>query len=563
MSAMRPFFLLLLTLSLIVRLPAAEPVRGAHGMVVSSHRLASDAGVTVLKAGGNAVDAAVATGLALAVTHPSAGNIGGGGFMIVFPKSGEVTTFDFREKAPLAASARMFLSPEGRLDPDANHEGYKVIGVPGTVAGFDLALKRFGTRPWSDLAAPAVKLAEEGFALSPAMAGEFERRRSDWTKCPPAAKIFLKPDGTAWQKGESWRQPELAATLRRIAEAGRAGFYGGETARLIAADMKAHGGLITEADLTAYEAKERAPIRGNYRGYDVFSMPPPSSGGVALVEMLNMLESRDFKPLGHNSTPYLHLLAETMRRAYADRARFIGDPDFNATMPLAKLTSKKYAARLARSIRPDAASTSDPATFNDSYESAETTHYSVVDAGGNAVVVTYTLEYSYGSRLVADGLGFLYNNEMGDFNPQPGRTDAGGIIGTPPNIISPGKRMLSSMTPTVLAKDGHPWLLIGSPGGRTIINTVLQVVLNTVDFDMDIASAIAAGRIHHQWLPDELKMERSAATPAVVQALEKMGHTVRTGGSQGAVMGIMIERKTGLRLGAADPRDPDGAAVGY
>ncbi|MBI5386760.1 MAG: gamma-glutamyltransferase [Verrucomicrobia bacterium] len=560
--------LAVLTASVWLALPtqaeaAGDLVRTTRGMVVSSQRLASEIGADVLREGGNAVDAAVATGLALAVVHPSAGNLGGGGFMLVFTKSGEVTAFDFRETAPLAARADMFLGPNGKYRKDSNHDGYRAVGVPGTVAGFDLALNRFGSRSWKELAAPAVLLAEDGFPLTDAMANEFRKRKKEWLKFPSSAKVFLRPDRSAFRSGDIWRQPDLARTLRRLQEHGREEFYFGETARRLAADMKAHGGLITEADLAAYTAKERPPVRGTYRGCEVYSMPPPSSGGVALVEMLNLLEGYDLKSLGHNSAPYLHRLAEAMRRAYADRARFLGDPDFNPDLPLARLTSKEYAARLRKSIRLDRASPSDPARFGNIYESEETTHYSVVDAEGNAVAVTYTLEYSYGSRIVADGLGFLYNNEMGDFNPQPGRTDRRGFIGTPPNVIAPGKRMLSSMTPTILARDGKPLLVIGSPGGRTIINTVLQVVLNVVDFEMGLANAIGARRVHHQWLPDEIVSEPEALLPATRRQLKGMGHTVRVGGKIGQAMGVFIDPTTGQRLGAADPRAPDGSAAGH
>ncbi len=530
-------------------------------MVVSSHRLAGEAGVQVLRDGGNAVDAAVATGLALAVVHPSAGNLGGGGFMLVMTKTGEVTAFDFREKAPLAATESLFLDAAGTLVPGSNHRGHRSVGVPGTVAGFDLALRRFGTKTWAQLAAPAARLAEDGFPLSPAMAREFAARMAEWKANAAAARIFLKPDGSGWAAGETWRQPDLARTLRRLADGGRAAFYGGETARLMAADMARHGGLVTEADLAAYEAKERRPVRGTYRGLEVWSMPPPSSGGVALVEMLNMLEPLDVRALGHNSPVHLHRLAETMRRAFADRARWLGDPDFNADLPMERLLSKQHAAALARTIDPARASRSDPERFAEAHESAETTHYSVVDAEGNAVVVTYTLEESYGARLVAEGCGFLWNNEMGDFNPQPGRTDASGLIGTPANVIAPGKRMLSSMTPTIVARDGRPWLLVGSPGGRTIINTVLQVVSNVVDFGMPLAEAVAAPRLHHQWLPDEIVVERKALGEGAAEALRAKGHTVRTGGAQGRVMAILLDAATRQPTGASDPRDPDGAVV--
>lgn len=542
---------------------AKAPQRARHAMVVSSHYLASEVGVRVLRNGGNAVDAAVATGLALAVVHPAAGNIGGGGFMMVYTKDGKVTAFDFREKAPAAAHERMYLDADGNYVDDLNHEGYLAIGVPGTVAGFDLALQKFGTKSWKELAAPAVQLAEKGFPLSWGLADDFLRLQNDFRKYPSSAKVFLKKDGAPYAADDLWKQPDLAQTLKRIQKFGRDGFYRGETARRLAADMQKNGGLIIEADLAAYQAKERQPIHGTYRGYDIYSMCPPSSGGTALVEMLNILEGFDLKKYGHNSALYLHLLAEAMRRAYADRARYLGDPDFNPQMPIARLTSKAYAEELRRSISLNRASASDPIKFNNEHESSETTHYSVVDAEGNAVVVTYTLEYGYGSRIVADGLGFLLNNEMGDFNPQPGRTDSTGMIGTPPNALAPGKRMLSNMTPTIVAKDGKPLLLIGTPGGRTIINTVVQVVLNVIDFDMNISQAIAAGRVHHQWLPDRLRIEEFATTVDSQRLLEMMGHRLGVGGSQGSAMGIMIDPVSGLRLGAADPRADDGAAVGY
>ena len=539
------------------------PVRAEHGMVVSSHYLASEVGVEVLKHGGNAVDAAVATGLALAVVHPAAGNIGGGGFMIVFTKSGEVTAFDFREKAPLAAHEKMYLDKNGKYIEDLDHEGYLAVGVPGTVAGFDLAVKRFGKKSLKELIAPAIKLAEQGFPLSAAMAEGFADYKKDWMIYPSSARVFLKRDTITFREGEKWKQPVLAKTLRRIQQNGKDGFYKGETARLIAADMKKHGGLITEEDLALYQAKERKPIHGTYRGYDVYSMCPPSSGGVTLVQMLNVLEGYDLQAMGHNSAAYIHTLAETMRRAFANRAQWLGDPEFNPDMPVDRLISKEYAATLRKSIRPDTASASVASKLADAYESSQTTHYSVIDAEGNAVVVTYTIEYWYGSRIVADGLGFLYNNEMGDFNPWPGHTDEEGMIGTKANLVQPRKTMLSSMTPTIVAKEGKPYLLLGSPGGRTIINTVLQCVLNVIDFGMNIAQANAAGRFHHQWLPDEIRMERYATTKDTRDKLESMGHKLKIVGGQGSVMAIMIDPKTGVRLGSADPRAADGGAAGY
>lgn len=542
------------------------PVKAKHGMVVSSERHASEVGVQILRNGGNAVDAAIATGFALAVTHPSAGNIGGGGFMIVYTAKGEITAFNFREKAPAAAHAKMYLDENGVYSDPINHDGYLAIGVPGTVAGFFLAHQKLGSKPMRELLAPAIKLAEQGFPVSWGLHEDFSDLAEEFSQYPASAQVFLKNGKEVYQPGEIWKQPDLARTLRRIQANGRDGFYKGETARLLAAAMRKHGGLITEADLANYQAQERQPIHGTYRGYDIYSMSPPSSGGTAVVEMLNILEGFDLRAAGFASAQHVHLLTEAMRRAFADRARYLGDPDFNPDMPITKLTSKEYAAQLRKGISLNQASPSDPAAFNDTYESTETTHYSVVDAAGNAVVVTYTLEYGYGSRIVAEGTGFLLNNEMGDFNPQPGRTDSTGLIGTPPNIVAPGKRMLSSMTPTIVAKDGKPFLLIGSPGGRTIINTVLQVIVNVIDFDMDISEAVAAPRIHHQWLPNRLRIEEFGISKDTERLLQMFGHRVsisRSSRSQGSAMGIIIDPKTGLRLGAADPRASDGAAVGY
>ena len=557
------FVVLLLVAQTLVAQVSRPPERANHGMVVSSHKLASEAGIRILQDGGNAIDAAIATGLALAVVHPAAGNIGGGGFMIVHTKDGKVTAFDFREKAPLAAHERIYVDSAGNYIEDISHEGYLAIGVPGTIAGFDLAFKRFGTMTWDDLVEPAVDLADDGFALSWSMADDFKYLKEDFKKYPSSAKVFFKEDTMSYEPGDIWEQPDLYRTLRRIQKYGRDGFYKGETARLIAADMKKNGGLITEADLAAYEPKERAPIHGNYRGYDVYSMSPPSSGGTALVEMLNILEGFDLASYGHNSAMYLHLLSESMRRAFADRARYLGDPDFNPGIPIEKLTSKEHAAALRQSINLEKKSASDPVSFNDAYESTETTHYSVVDAEGNAVVVTYTLEYGYGSRIVAEGLGFLYNNEMGDFNAEPGRTDTTGSIGTQPNLVAPGKRMLSSMTPTIVARDGKPFFLVGSPGGKTIINTVLQCILNVIDFKMNVSGAVTASRLHHQWLPDVMRIEKYGTTLDSQRILEAMGHRVRMGGQQGSAMGIIINPETGVRYGGVDPRQADAGAVGY
>lgn len=562
--------LLTTVLVLLTALPAwaqggrlATPAR--HGIVVSSHHLASAVGNDILKQGGNAVDAAVATAFALAVTLPSAGNLGGGGFLVYHGDNGDVTTFNFREKAPLAATETMYLGPDGEIFDDANHEGILSVGVPGTVAGLWLAHQKLGSLPWADLVQPAVRLAEEGFPIPWSMEWIFPRIQALAEKSDlyaATAATFLK-DGEPYEPDDLWQQPDLARTLARIRDHGRDGFYQGETARLIADFMRKHGGLITEEDLAKYEAQQLKPVHGTYRGYDVYGMAPPSSGGIATVTMLNILEGFDLEKIGHNSALYLHLLTEAMRRAFADRAYYVGDMDFNPDLPLDWLLSKGHADTLRQSIDLFRASVSDSARFNMAYESEETTHFSVVDAEGNAVSLTYTLEYSYGSRIVVEGAGFLLNNEMGDFNPIPGRTTTRGLIGTPPNLIVPEKRMLSSMTPTIVAKDGKPLLLIGSPGGRTIINTVLQVILNVIDHDMTVAEAIEAPRIHHQWLPEATYLERLGFSPDTIRLFEMMGHEVRYRGSQGRAMGIYIDPDTGLRYGASDSRSFTGGAVGH
>ena len=540
----------------------------AGGMVVSSHYLASEAGQSILKKGGNAVDAAVATAFALAVTLPSAGNIGGGGFLVYHGADGEVTTFNFREKSSRHATERMYLGADGNIRDNSNHAGLLAVGVPGTVAGMWKAHQRLGLLPWADLVEPAIRLADDGMPSTWAMRG--------WLSSLPGREgplydatrdAFLKNGTDLYEPGETFRQPDLAQSLRRIQADGHDGFYGGETARLIAEFMAAHGGLIDEEDLALYEAEELPPIRGSYRGYDVYGMPPPSSGGTVLVQMLNVLEGYDMAEAGHNSARSLHLMTEAMRRAYADRARYLGDPNFNPDMPLARLISKEYAADLRLGINEARASVSDSARFNDALlaESAQTTHYSVVDADGNAVSVTYTLEFSYGSSIVVPSAGFLLNNELGDFNAIPGLTNSRGRIGTPPNLVAAEKRPLSSMTPTIVAMDGKPVLVIGSPGGRTIINTVLQVILNTIDYGMTgsrFGRAIESPRIHHQWLPDATSFEEWGFSPDTRRLYEAMGHAVTTRSGQGSAMGIYIDQATNMRWGAADSRAYDGGARG-
>lgn len=540
--------------------PAA--VQASHGMVVSASAIASKAGSDVLAAGGNAVDAAVATGFALAVTYPTAGNIGGGGFMVIRMPDGRATTIDFREKAPAAATPEMFTDPTGAYSARIHHRSHYAVGVPGTVAGFAFAHQKYGKSAWKSLVDPAVKLSGDGFdapkGMAASLAGAVTRGFAQY----PASVAAYSKNGVPYAAGEHIKLPDLSRTLSRIRDQGRDGFYKGETASLIEAEMKRGGGLITEKDLAAYEAKERAPVIGKYRGYDIISMPPPSSGGVSMVEMLNILEGYDLRATGHNSPQYVHYVTEAMRRAFLDRARYLGDPDF-VTAPIERLDSKAYAAELRKTISPSRATKSEPAQVTQAYESDETTHFSVVDASGMAVSVTYTLEAGYGLGAVVGGAGFLLNNQMGDFNGKPGLTDTTGLIGTPANVVKPGKRMLSSMSPSIIAKDGKLVAVVGSPGGRTIINTVLQVVLNVIDFNMSMQDAVNAPRFHHQWLPDVIAVEKDGLPPATVDALKAMGHTVRLGGQQGTAHSIMIDPKTGMRIGAADPRDKDAGAVGY
>lgn len=558
-----------LTFALVLLLPIAliaeggrTPLRVQNGIVTSASRLASDVGVDILKQGGNAVDAAVATAFAMAVTWPTAGNIGGGGFLVYHGEDGHATTFDFREKAPLASTERMYVGADG-LSTNEQHRGFLSVGVPGTVAGLYQAHQKHGTLPWSMLVNPAVQLARNGIPVTWSLYSGFRNNQAFWEQFPSSAEVFLKADGSPYQLGDTWKQPDLARTLERIRDEGRDGFYRGENARMLAAFMQANGGLISEQDLAMYEAVEREPVRGTYRGYEIISMPPPSSGGVGIIQMLNILEGFDLADMGHNSAQYLHVLTEAMRRSYANRAEFLGDPDFNPDMPVNRLLSKEHAASLRSSIDLDKASVSDESRFGQIYESEETTHFSVIDAQGNMVSLTYTLENGYGSRIVAEGGGYLLNNEMGDFNPVPGVTNRNGQIGTDPNLLAPQKRMLSSMSPTIVAKDGKPVMAIGSPGGRTIINTTLQAIVNVIDHGMNVAEAVEAGRIHHQWLPDVTSMESRMISPDTVRLYEEKGHTVNLRGNQGSAMGIYHDRETGIYHGAADSRAGDGAAVGY
>ena len=564
----RIFFVLVFINASIAPLAAREPVRGKHGMVASTNEVASRVGVEIMKRGGNAVDAAIAVAFALAVTHPAAGNLGGGGFMMIRLKDGRSTAIDYREMAPAAAHRNVYLDKNGNLieGEGGSLVGYRAAGVPGTVRGMELALKKYGSGKlsWSQLIEPARQLAANGFTVTYELARSLHASREYLGKYAESNRIYLR-NGRFYKEGELFRQPELAATFARLQRSGPNDFYEGETARLIAADMKRNNGLMTPQDLRDYVAKERAPLRGNYRGYEIISMPPPSSGGAVLLEMLNILEGYDLKKLDASSSDRYHLMAEAMRRAFADRAEYMGDSDF-VKVPVAGLIDKAYAARLRSTINTDRASTSAEVRAGRpaGYESEETTHFTVVDSEGNAVANTYTLNNSYGSAAMAKGTGLLLNDEMDDFAAKPGTPNMYGLIQGERNAVAPKKRPLSAMTPTiVLRKDGSLWFTVGSPGGPTIINTVLCVITDVIDYGMNIQDAIDAPRIHHQWLPDELVGEPSGFSSDTQRALVSRGHTLGKLRYLGDAEGIMIEEKTGVRLGATDPRRSDGQAIGY
>jgi gamma-glutamyltranspeptidase/glutathione hydrolase len=547
---------LLLTAPSAAQPPASQPVEARNGLVVCISPPAADVGVEALKKGGNAVDAAVATAFALAITWPEAGNIGGGGFMLVAPPGREPTCFEYRETAPAAATRDLF------ADGTVTNRDHKTTGVPGTVRGLALAHQKYGKLPWKDVVMPAVRLAEEGFTVNAPLARRLNRVLAEpRTTNAEFKRVYGKPGGGAWQAGDTMVLKDLGRTLRLIAENGPDAFYSGELAELLEKEMKAGGGLITKADLAAYRAKERKPVHTTYRGHDVYGPPPPSSGGVALAQMLNVLENYDLKKHGRWSPEVSHLMIEAMKRAYCDRARFLGDPDFVKVPD--HLTSKAYARKLAAGIDLLKATPSEKLApeITLAGEGESTTHFSVIDRDGMAVSNTTTLENSFGNRVVVRGAGYLLNNEMTDFNPRPGVTTRAGLIGTPPNQVEPGKRMLSSMTPTLVLKDGKPVLVTGSPGGRTIINTVLCVVVNTIDFDMPVQDAVAAPRLHHQWFPDAARFEGVKQHPDLVAKLKAMGHEV-TAHQQGDAHTIRVDPKTGAYLGAADRRI-DGKAAGY
>ncbi|KAA0017765.1 gamma-glutamyltransferase [Salinicola corii] len=539
-----------------------HPQVGEHGMVATSHYLASQIAHDVLEDGGNAVDAAVTAGFALAVTQPRSGNIGGGGFMLISDeKSDKVIAIDYREKAPAAAYETMFQNEQGEAVSELSRYTHNASGVPGTVAGLALALDQYGTMTLAEALAPAIKLADEGFIIPPRFAEGLEQSQDRLKQWDSTRKVFYKPDGSLYRAGERFRQPDLAATLERIAENGPREFYEGKTASLIAAEMKDHGGMMTAMDLANYQPTIREPVHGNYRGYDVYAMSPPSSGGAHIVQMLNILEGYDIHTMGFNSARTIHVMSEAMKRAYADRAEYLGDTDF-VDVPLEGITSKAYAEELRGQIDLDRATPSSEIAAGDPlpYESNETTHFSIADDSGLAVSNTYTINFSYGSGIVVDGAGFLLNNEMDDFSAKPGTPNAYGLIGGEANKIEPEKRMLSSMTPTIVKKDGRNFLVTGSPGGSRIITTTLQVVMNVIDHGMNIQSAVSAPRIHDQWLPDEIRIE-DGISPDTIALLEAMGHKISQQEAMGAAQSILIE-DDGTFTGGADPRRSTSSAMG-
>jgi gamma-glutamyltranspeptidase / glutathione hydrolase len=551
-----------------------RPFHAQHALVVSAHELASEAGVDMMKAGGNAVDAAVATGFALSVVFPQAGNLGGGGFMLIRMADGSVHFLDYREKAPATATPTMYQDSQGNIIENGSLLGYKAIGVPGSVAGLTYAQKTYGKLPLAQVMAPAIKLAREGYALTWEDAEDFRDR--ELAHFPESRRIFQR-DGNLYQPGEIFRQPDLARTLERIAK-DPDDFYHGALARELSAKIQKGGGLITADDLAKYEVKERKPIRGAYRDYDIISAPPPSSGGIALLEILNILEGYDLAKFGNRSAQAIHLATEAFRRAFFDRAEFLGDPDF-AKIPVAQLIDKRYAAGWRESIDPAHATPSKevrrPAVFNEleTYaaahpltpvarrEPSDTTHYSVVDPAGDAVAVTTTLNDSFGSHVTAEGLGFLLNDEMDDFTSKEGVPNVYGLIQGPANAIGPGKRPLSAMTPTIVLKDGKLFLVLGAEGGPTIITTVANILMGVVDFGLDIQEAVNAPRFHHQWLPDQLRLE-DRISPDTVRLLESKGHKIHTEHFWADAECIEIDPKTNERLGASDGRN-NGKAVGF
>ncbi len=533
-----------------------------NGMVVSADELASKVGVQILKIGGNAVDAAVAVGFALAVTYPQAGNIGGGGYMVIHFKNGKNTTIDYRETAPLKSSKNMFLDKKGNYIPELSLEGITSVSVPGSVAGLIYALQHYGKLPLSTVIQPAIDIAQKGFLLDSVTAEDFQLHMERFKKYPSSLKVFSK-NGEPYKKGDLFIQKDLAKTLTLIKDKGNAGFYSGETAALIIKQVKSMGGYISAKDLEEYKPVEREPVIGNYRGYKIVSMGPSSSGGVALIEMLNILTNYDFKPADYGTAEYIHKLVEAMKFAYADRSKYLGDPAFYK-VPVDLLTSAKYAKKLFGKITNKSTPSGEIHAGLDELprESNETTHYSVYDSDGNAVSVTTTINSWFGSGIIVDGAGFLLNNEMDDFSAKPGVPNQFGLVGSEANSIQPEKRMLSSMTPTIVLKNDKPFLILGSPGGSTIITSVLQVILNTLDFHMTLQKAISSPRIHHQWLPDKIDYEKNSLAPGVKLNLIKMGYIIGNERILGRVEAIEIDNDTGEITGVADHRG-SGSAAGY
>ncbi|HEX5052555.1 MAG TPA: gamma-glutamyltransferase [Planctomycetota bacterium] len=534
--------------------------RGRHAAVVTGEPHATAVGLQVLRDGGNAVDAAVAVALTLAVTHPQAGNLGGGGFFVIRMADGRTTSLDFRERAPRSAKADMYLKPDGSVDEDRIQFGASAAGVPGSPAGLLYALQKFGTRNLADVAGPAIRLAREGIGVDQFLAEDLAENQKELARFPSTKKVFFRGDKPLAQ-GDVLVQPDLAATIERFAEKGLEGFYGGRTAELLVAQMQADGGFVTAQDLSAYAVRERPVLRGTYHDIEVLSMPPPSSGGVALLQMLNLLESYDLRALGFGGSEYIHLLTEVMRRAYADRSRWLGDPD-HYQVPVEGLVGKEYAAKLRAGIDLESKSEVKPGVPPGSKESDDTTHFSIVDRFGNAVACTTTINSTFGSAVVVDGAGFLLNNEMDDFSAKPGVPNQFGLVGGAANAIGPGKRMLSSMTPTIVLQKGELRCVLGAPGGGRIITAVLQVLLNMFDHHMGLEAAVRAPRVHHQWLPDEITWEEQSLTPDVRQALIRKGHSFAAKPRGiGQVFAIEV-LPDGARLGVCDHRS-GGSALAY
>ena len=543
-------------------LDLVHPVYGKSGMVASQEALATEIGLDVLKNGGNAVDAAVSVAFALAVTLPRAGNIGGGGFMMVYDaKSGETVAIDYREMSGAAAFRDMYLDQKGEADSQKSRYSGLAVGVPGTVAGMALALERYGSISLADALAPAIALAENGIEVTPDLADSLKGLSDRLQKWPSSTAVFYKEGGTPYEPGETLVQSDLAESLKLIADQGPSAFYEGPIAEKIVAAVGATDGHLALDDFKNYEVKLRAPVTGSYRGYDIVSMPPPSSGGVHIVQILNTLEGVPMSFLGHNSADSIHMMAEAMKYAYADRSEYLGDPDF-VDVPIDELTSKAYAADILGQISRGRAATAAEIAPGDlaPYESAETTHFSVVDAEGNAVANTYTINFSYGTGMVADGTGILLNNELDDFSAKPGVPNAYGLIGGDANAVEPGKRPLSSMSPTLVLRDGRPVLVTGSPGGSRIITTTLQVIMNVIDHGMNVAEATHAPRIHHQWLPDELRVEEGLSSDTI-RLLEQRGQNVVVKNAMGSTQSIMVT-DDGL-YGASDPRRAGALTLGY